>query len=687
MDYQSIIPLFYNKINILHFLVNLLLVILLVLGVLNIWLFLRRKFDICKNESIFFELAISIIAIPFLIFPFHFIFSLLGFYKSFLVTIQIFLVLAGLWGIVINKLHKKIYSEFGKLSFLSMLCVVTVALFVYWPFVMPFAEKFNGHHHILLNMVQQLWIKGHYSIIPPNFVSYDNAIFIWPANLAFFLSLYSFPYLSSVGLHTLFIIPGLLSFLTWRLLKILATKIQLSSSTGDLSFLLIAFSYYNASDFSAIHFDIFSPLLCLLFLIIFIEVFLHKKSTRIPFIILILSFVLLVRKQLFLLFSSILGIILIIKLINYLKKKILLSRIKFSRSLVLLFFIPAMVWCVFVYYNYGSPFFPHDVGVTQMIFKHERPLIKPYLVNSSGDLSPSVYPKVPKIEGSLKDNSSVNFYIENFLPFHLDKGLLVFTKNIFCGLSLSLLIILGFLGFIFLGLYNRFKMSKYLPIIAVVSAGYILTGILFFRTYPKYPHYFAYLISIFSSVFYFKIFEYFFKRKWGVHILGTMIFIVGMTFWGYNLWGHSYKDNKFENIRFLYPYYKTPIDRLSRMTNRDKKGLRREIMELTQAKAYVDSKGGNILYMDHEPGALIPSLLNIENLSQVYYLENIKSQKIYAAKNKEELKKAFREENIEFVYKPGRSHGKFDHTIILKLIEKYTGRYRFVIPVKELFRC
>lgn len=692
------LPLFYQKIGFFYFLVSLLLLFVVLLGILNIWVFLRRKFNIYKNENIFFDLAVSLIVIPWVIFPFHFLSSLLGFYRPFLVGIQVIFIFFGLHAIF-HKIHKKILTDLGKISLLPLLCIITVILFIYWPFVMPFAENLNGHHHILMNIVQQSWAKGYYPTIPPEFVIYDNGIYVWPANLALFLSIFSFPYLIAIGQHILFLLPGVLALLTWQLLRQLSVKIKVSPSVGDLSFLMVAFSYYATSDFTAIHFDIFSPLISVFFLLTLVDVFLNKESSKIIFLILAISFTLLLRKQLFLLFFSITVITFTMELLYCWIKKIPCTYKKFNYLIAAIFLIPSIFWCSFVYSKYGSPFFPHDVRITRKLFKlKEPPAIEPHLIKEyheplemqiRHDTKASINAAKNPLRRFLitlrtfKNYSDVNFYIENFIPFHLSKGKVVFVKNLFCGLSNSLFLIIGFIGFIFLLILRKISNGKLLLIIPSIVAGFLITGITFFLTYPKYPHYLGYLITIFSSCFYFYIFGSVLRKRWVIYVFGLMIFISGMLYWGYNLWGHAYKDKTFENIRYLRPHYKTPLDRLVRVIN-DRRAIK-EVEELTTAVEFLKNNGGYILYMEHEPGLAIPSLLNIECFANSYFVESYNSKELATADTDEELRQALSERDIKFVYRPRRWHNLREYTILFDLIKQHNGRYEYIIPINELF--
>lgn len=690
MGYLQALPLFYTKIGFIYFLLCLTMEVILMLGMLNIWLLLKEKINVCRNESILFDLATSIILVPLIIFPIHFTVSFFGFYRQFLIVIQIILLFSGLHCIFVAQLPKKIYRDSYRCSFLTLLCVITVILFLYWPFLMPYAEKFNGHHHALINMVQRLWQDGNFPLLPPEFVSYDNMLYVFPANFPFFFSIFSFPYIPAIGEHALFLVPGMLSFITWQLLKVLCKKIDVDSRVGDLAFLTIAFSYLNASDFSMIHYDSFSPLVCIYFLVIYVDIFYKKDLSKFAFAALLLSFTFLIRKQLFLVISTIFILALLLEILQrcYKRQRFLIFQ-KANLGAALLFLIPMIFWCTVVYNIYGSPFYPHDVSITQKIFKLRIPIVKQYIIDETRNqkntattvLPSSKFLEFIRIIKTHKNYSNVNYFVENFFPIHLVKGLSVFIKNIFCGLSNSLILMAGFFGFVLLALFKKISESKFLGTVAVIMASYILVGVSFFLVYPKYPHYLGYVICIFSAVFYWRVFGSLYAGAL-INIIAALIFVNGIIFWGYNSWGHSYQDKTFENFRFLWPYYRTPLDRLARQANMDKNEIVKEIQQLIAIKQVITNKGGHILYMEHEPGLLVPSILNYDNFANVYFLDNKRSELIYQAANVRELSDAFKKLEIKYVYRNRRSHS---NVLLIYILDKMDGD-KIIYTVDEIIK-
>lgn len=687
---DTILPLFYQKLQIPYFLGALALAGLIFCGMLEAWVLLKRVLRL-EAECVYAELSESLIIVPLALFPLFFLASQGGYYRHLLVLSQALFLALGTSSLIKEKSRLRFIRETGGFTLPSFLCLFTVALFIYWPFVMPFAESFNGHHHIIINTVQQMWKKGSFSLLPAQEVSYDKVIYVWPANFTFFLSLFSFPYLPAIGEHALFIIPGALSFLTWQLLRYAGKRHWQGAGAGDLAFLLLAFSYTNAFDFSAIHFDTFSPLCCVLFAAITADIFLAQRFSRIPYAILLLSFTFLTRKQLFLLFFHVLSLMLIYCLSRlFITKKIKPFKPGIKGAfLVFVFILPAFFWGTLVYHRYGSPFYPHDSSSTRLIFRPDYSGYSPQLDGprtpaKDGGERQAPMEWVKEAFSTIKSYGKydVNYFIENFFPAHLSKGKAVLLKNIFCGLSNSLLLMLGLFGGLLLLALRRRKGAVIFVLLTL--AGYLVSWARYFLVYPKYPHYLGYLTAGCAAYFYLFVPAGPRIARFFPPLLACALFGFGMASWGYNSFGHAAKDAGFENIRFLMPSYKTVFDRIGRMASRAAQDIRQEASELEAALAYNHLHTGNILYMDHEPGLLIPSILNAQDFSEAYFLENLRSRDIYLAKDKEELDRAFKKHNITFIYAPGRSHGEFDNTLILRAMRERKRAHAYVVPKKEL---
>jgi hypothetical protein len=179
------------------------------------------------------------------------------------------------------------------------------------------------------------------------------------------------------------------------------------------------------------------------------------------------------------------------------------------------------------------------------------------------------------------------FYFENYLPLTFDKGLLVLVKNVFCGVSVSLLTIVGITAHV---LHNK---DRKIPILFIL--GFVFTGILFFTQHPKYPHYLNYIVAIFAT-------QSFMRLK---YLRSVLLFIAFISF-AYNGWGHQIKH--WENFKYLNPFYKSPVERLAHMTNYDLESLKYDIDLM---------KKGGLKIRNHEPGALLPSLFDYADLSKI----------------------------------------------------------------------
>ena len=200
---------------------------------------------------------------------------------------------------------------------------------------------------------------------------------------------------------------------------------------------------------------------------------------------------------------------------------------------------------------------------------------------------------------------------------------------------------------------------------------------IFFLSYIRYAQYLAFIAAPFAACFYWR----FLKKDSLLKTLMIMLLCFGMLFWAYNEWGHMSKDTTLENIKFLNPYYKNAVSRIAKKSSRSEISVETEIKEITKAR----EKQGNILYMDIEPGLLIPTILNLENFANSLFFESTSVKRLYEARNIKELQKGLDFYGISYIYKPGRSHGDFNNTLLLKKLKR-TKRYEFLVPVKELFK-
>ena len=168
-----------------------------------------------------------------------------------------------------------------------------------------------------------------------------------------------------------------------------------------------------------------------------------------------------------------------------------------------------------------------------------------------------------------------------------------------------------------------------------------------------------------------------------MHACCGALFFCGFSFWAFNSWGHSYKDPRFENIKFLWPSYGGTLERIARKANRPKESIRSEIDDYNLALSSL-KPGEQILYLEHEPGALIPALVGREYQGDILYLENYRTRMISSAENISDLKASFQQLHIRYVYRPGRRHSPLlEKTLILRKL-RASPYPHFLVPVELL---
>lgn len=675
------LPLYIENIQFHFFLISLISVIVVLRGFYVSWGFFARRLDIAPPFLSGSVASITaILSIPLLLFPIQLFFAYKGLHRPITLFLQFGFGTLGFFSLLrfLRSLRWSFVRE-NYFSIPSCVCMLSVALFVYWPFVMPYGESFNGHHHTLINMVYSFWHLGSYETIPLERVFYDNSIFVWPPNLSFFLALFSLSAVESIGFHPVFLLPGIVSLFVWHAFRRAALLLDTEKNVGDVAFLLIAFSYYTVADFTSLSFDLLSPLMCGYFLCLLIEFFKLKNIKSIPFFMLVLSLSFLVRKQFFLLFGVMFVSIVVLAWRNKYNFKEIFQG-KFC-LLVIIFCFPSLVWALHQLVVYGSPFFPHDNSITAMLFKPREISLAPLLDMPRGQ-EQGYWAMLANKLTTYKKQTGNNFYVEHFFPMFCRSSLMVTLKNIFLGLSNSTVLTFSALTFIIRENLSGLKTRYGVYVFYVVLFAYLFVGVIFFPAYPKYPHYAAFLFAIFAAIFLKK---YLFKD---FHIftagISVVLFAFGVYSWAFNIWGHSFRDYTFQNIYFLSSRYGAAADRISRVTSRPADDIVREIAELELATHAIRDKKERILYMEHEPGLLVPSILNNDFFATVLFYENYVTRDVFLAKNKVDLVHALCSHNIKYVYMPQRDHGVFEDTLLIKILRAYNGNWKYVIPISEI---
>jgi hypothetical protein len=154
-------------------------------------------------------------------------------------------------------------------------------------------------------------------------------------------------------------------------------------------------------------------------------------------------------------------------------------------------------------------------------------------------------------------------------------------------------------------------------------------------------------------------------------------------FFALTTWGHADDDPSLRNVRYLWPTSGTPEERLARRTNRPLADVERELAEYERA---LDSlrPGERILLADHEPGALVPSLVDREYLGDAPWLDGPDGRPLRQADDEAELRRELARARIRFAYRPGRAHGRDDGVLVYERLRDYAGPERYVVPVNRL---
>jgi hypothetical protein len=640
------------------FALELALVLLLFAGIVALWLPLRRR--LAAAEPRFWAVAAeSVIAIPWLAFPVLFALALAGAWGSALIAAQVVLAVAGFIGLWRwrrggNRVREAV--EMLRESPLNPMAIAAICLFVAWAWLMPFPGSYNGHHHLLFNLLSEMWATGSYPVLDESQVSYDNDILVWPASFAFSLGLFSAPWAAEIDWRPVVLLGGLFSLLSLHLLRLTSAELGQPRWYGSLAFLLIAFGYFGAVRSTGIGFDLLTPLLVLLFALHLIRWALRGKVDWLG-ILLVLAVAALIRGQVFLMLVAVLAIAVLSRTIRLDSLRRALPGVPRAAAAAFAVGLPVITWTTFLVIEYGSPVFPHQDQTA----------------GSFGVLH------LDELFGG--GFSQQNHFLDHFLPLFPDEpGTMI--KNAALGTSFSVLftvVLVGYLVFAPRIHRNGGRTARRLAL--TMLAGFAVVLYLAFPTYPKYPHYGSLLLAPFAAIFLAWACR---RLAWrgAASLVGFALLACGTAFWAINTWGHATWDESLENVKLLNPGYEEPVDRLARSTSRTRESLTDEIEEYTAALSSLEP-GERILYAEHEPGALIPSLVDREFLGDALFLEGSRATSVVAAESNRELEKSLRDLGIRFVYRPQRAHTLIEDSLVWKRIQR-SEEADYLIPAEAL---
>ena len=644
---------------------------LIVAGFVQIWSLVRPLIFGSLERDGEALVAESVLVMPWLAFPVLLLTGLIGWYKPALALVQAVCLFAGAAWLLrkLRRLRRPRLPRLGVALVTNALALAAVSLFSLWSWAMPTPESFNGHYDSWINQLSDLSRTGTYHLVSAP--SADTHPLVEPA--MFVLAPFTVPWLHEVWLRPMMFATGLFAFCTLLLLR--ATAAQVSSRwIGSLAFLLIAFNYYTAGEFSEISSDLVTASALTYFGYRIMLLFRSGRFEYMPFLFL-LGFSLVFRKQLFVLLAVAMIVLAAFQLTPWRSFSLpaprsLIRQLRARAAAVLpaaAVLLPCVCWLVLAWVRYGNPGAPDS-----------------YAGVSAGSLA------LNNVGALFADAGPYRYFLlEHFFPIRDWAGFKQLGVDVFAGLSVSLLVALCVLAFLLLAGRMRFATTGLdtrvlRRIVVAYLIAFFAVAYFYFAGYAKFSHYVIYLVAIFAAILISQ------AARWRAGTVVPMTvallaFGTGATAWAYQDWFHEVRQRPLTNIRFLWPTWGTPVDRVARKSARSVASLDRESLEYLRAVSINARTGERTLHSDQEPGALVPTILDREYEGDFLYLEHPRAARVVAARDCRALEHAFRSLRIGFVYRPRRPHQpNIEESYLMKRLNSYEGRWQYVVPVREV---
>ena len=481
------LPEFFSHSGVEYLVVQLAFVVLLVAGLTAVWGWIRGRF-LGTPEEWSVLVAEATLAGPWLLFPALFGLSLAGAHRAALTAAQAGLVLAG--AVFLFRRRREIATALRLRTRVrwsvipTVMSAAAVSFFVVWGWLMPFPESFNGHYHAWMSQVAHLWQIGEYRFVEN--ISNDNAALASPAPTVFFLSLFTLQGIDDIALRPVFFVPGVFAFVTLQLLRATAAAVS-ERWVGSVAFLLLAFNYYTVFEFTEITGDLFTACVLIYFGDHTVRLTARRTVEWFPYF-LVLAFTALIRKQVFLLLVGVVVVLLIARIVPW--RTVIAAAVAPRRGVALVALTiaaPVVVWSIAAGARYGNPLYPQsETAQTTADFGFDHLDV---LLSSRH----AAYDEYAGRGSSL---------LEHFFPAFPDRGLAVFVKNLFGGLSVSFAMAIGVLLFLVLAGRLSFRTLSVEPrrlraLAVVYVVGFVVVDYIVFPGYDKFQHYIYYMVAIF----------------------------------------------------------------------------------------------------------------------------------------------------------------------------------------------
>lgn len=322
-----------------------------------VWARVRPRF-LGEAPPLWIVVAEALIALPWLFFPVLFGAALLDLFRPAITGAQLALGTAGAIGIWARRGRVRdgagAAARGARESWIDLLALAAVALFVAWGWLMPFPESLQGHHHYLLSLISDLWRTGSYEALPGTVPAHE--VLGTPPLFGFLLATFSLPQLDAVSSRPIFLLPGLFALISLQLMRLISHELVGRKEVGSIAFLLACFGYYTAFDFTEISPDMFAPIVLIYFVYLIVRWVRSDEQAALQ-ILLLLCFTWVVRRQLFLLLLGIVAVALIARLLPWAE---LWRTLRSRAAVALLIATPLAAWTAFAIVSYDSVLFPYE---------------------------------------------------------------------------------------------------------------------------------------------------------------------------------------------------------------------------------------------------------------------------------------------------------------------------------------
>ncbi|MBI4125647.1 MAG: hypothetical protein HY609_06520 [Deltaproteobacteria bacterium] len=617
----------------------------------------KKIFGCVLVESFFF--------IPFFLSPLSCLFAWLEWGNAFYGVVQALFVLLGLAGLyrARRRWNPRGLKAVGLTEWILYGLIFTVGVFGW---LVPIPDNWNGHGHVLWNVLTRMLHTGGYDFLPRSALSADDIIqLFFPPHFTFFLRWYCLNH-PLFFYRSAFLVTMIVGCLLVRVAVNICKIFNLPKEAGLLGLLAVFGTYFNAMILYEVQYDLLSLLMLLYAIYLFGKMAAAREAVWSNFAVL-LVFAFLIRAQIFVILLAAACLFFLV----YCRRLKGLGRVR--PVFLSLAFLPLLLWLGIAWVRYDHPLWPLSRGVVERIYQKIGPGYPRKLM-----IAPEEIPVVAQAQGEKDRYGARTGYFMNLLqpirPF-IEKvipGILFFIRAGPLALSLACL----FFILLFLRKIKRPE-NAFLVVEGLLILGWLVEYVVLYWGHNKFPQYLAAMTFLPAGLMLFRLQQKFFRA--------LPVLLAGLFLFEFNvfLFGHGNIGFTLEPARILLGR-RTFIEKLAYKSNRGVEETETMAMELDRAYR----SGRKILHMDVEPGGLLPSLMGKEFFWEMLYFNPIDYplRDLLTAKNKGDFAEALRKRNIGFIFFPQRSREMLDRHPLFQALAKIKrdSRHLLIVPVEEV---